>query len=999
MVSHSLDYLLLSIMKKLFSILLVCLILVVLALVAGYFVVTSASFQKRMLESKLPAGSSVKHVHVTSGTLKLSELILVLEDGTRVKVSEVDTTFSPLAALFDNTIRMGDLEIDGLLVQLPQAAPMTQPGVSSSQSTSSTSSTVSSSSTSAPATTNPWDAINQIENIEWLLDIETIKFNGKIKDADGNTYAFDVKSGAIRPSAETIVDASLNLVSSEPIQSGIKELDAKAQLRFKQKATGGFEQLSYESQTTAKDAAGREILAVSNALQLTFNGFEETAEVSLKFSADVQRPELLMSELATMGTLKASGNLKAKVEGAVTTLTSADLNLSANGLQVVELDLKKPLNLGGKQNLSGELLQLKISELPLTWLGPWMPEGMSIEGAPLNAQFVVNGQTDGTMEVSALAPIQVGPISVINAGQALLQEATIEVDPVIRINPDQSIDYDLKSFRLIDRYGEVLSGQLKGQSDLQSMGGANPLAGQIADLKLSIDLQPFFQQPLLNGKASVIGGKMDVSLKVDGGHETPVQMQGAIRGLRASSMHNAARDFRFATQLQNLGVGEWGFKLNLDAGPESRPSTDMHAAGRIHTEGTPLKFKVELKGEQLTQSDIDLLMAAFTPRESKPTVVVNPYTGVPINSSGTKPVVTEKPLSKSNDAVMPPPWSDLQGEASVQYGRVVLNSGQTIEDVYAQALITEPQLTVSGLRAQMGGGSLAGEAQVDFDRKKLDPYALLVNFDFSKIDPSIFSDKRSGSFPVKGLFDGKFQLTGKGASLEDAADKSVGDLMITGTNGVLTAFELDDRGQRGLGIVGILGQQFGQPGIAALAETVPYFKDIRFNDFVLELKRTADRRVLIPQLKLTGESLLINGSGSIAAGSFKDVLKQPLDLVLELGAKGRLTGYLETLQLLKPTTAEDGFRRWSNSVHITGSLDKPNTSAIMDLLSKAASAVFDKPKKNSSQPAPDAAQVEGQQAETLQPDAQAEPKKKTKEEKRRDDIEMGLDLLNSVFGQ
>lgn len=997
-------------MKKLFRILLVCLILVVLALVAGYFLVTNAGFQKRMVESKLPAGSSVKHVHVTSGTLQLSELILVLEDGTRVKVSEVDTTFSPIAALMENTIRMGNLEVDGLLVQLPQAVSVAASESSTAGSANSTSSTASSSAPtsasaqSASATTNPWDAINQIENIEWLLDIETVRFNGKIKDADGNTYVFDVKSGAIRPSAETIVDASLNLVSSEPIQSGIKEFDAQAQLRFMQKATGGFEQVSYESQTTAKDAGGREILAVSNVLELTFSGFEETAAVSLEFSADVQRPELLMPELATMGALKASGNLKANVEGVVTTLTSADLKLSANGLQVIELDLKKPLNLGGKQNLSGELLQLKISGLPLTWLGPWVPEGMSIEGAPLNAQFVVNGQTDGTMEVSALAPIQVGPLSVSNAGQAILQEATIEVDPVIRVNPDQSIDYDLKSFRLLDRYGEALSGQVQGHADPQSMGGENPFAGQVADMKLSIDLQPFFQQPLLKDKASILGGKMDVSLKVNGAEEYPVQVQGAIRGLRASSMHNAARDFRFATQLQNRAAGEWGIGLNLEAGSESRPSTNVQVSGRAHTEGTPLKFKVDLKGEQLTQSDIDLLMAAFTPRKpSEPRVVVNPYTGRPINTTGTnstenKPVIAEKPQVESSDGVVSPPWSDLHGEASVQLSRVVLNSGQTIEDIYAKALVTEPQLKVSDLRAQLGGGNISGEAVVDFDRQQLDAYDLLANFGFSKIDPSIFSKKSSASFPVKGVFDGQFSLAGKGASLEDAADKSVGDLKITGTEGVLTAFKLNDRGQRGLGLVGLLGQQLGRPGIAALAETVPYFKDIRFDEFVLELQRTADRRVLIPQLKLIGESLLIDGSGSIAASGFKDVMKQPLNLGLELGAKGRLTNYLETLQLIQPTTAEDGFRRWNQSVNITGSLDKPNTDEIMDLLSKAASAAFDKP-KNSPPAASNTATAADGQTQVVEPTAPAEPKKKTKEEKRRDDIEMGLDLLNSVFGQ
>ena len=68
---------------------------------------------------------------------------------------------------------------------------------------------------------------------------------------------------------------------------------------------------------------------------------------------------------------------------------------------------------------------------------------------------------------------------------------------------------------------------------------------------------------------------------------------------------------------------------------------------------------------------------------------------------------------------------------------------------------------------------------------------------------------------------------------------------------------------------------------------------------------------MIPQLRLTGDSVLIDASGSVGASGLREVMDQPLDLTMSLGAKGRLTESLETLELLQHSAAEDGFRRWN----------------------------------------------------------------------------------------
>lgn len=96
-------------MKLLLRICLVLFVLLVAALVGGYFLLTNSGFQKRMIESRLPAGSSVKTVKVTAGHASMEGLVLVLPDGTRLKLAALDTSFSPWAAIFHKTIRMGNI--------------------------------------------------------------------------------------------------------------------------------------------------------------------------------------------------------------------------------------------------------------------------------------------------------------------------------------------------------------------------------------------------------------------------------------------------------------------------------------------------------------------------------------------------------------------------------------------------------------------------------------------------------------------------------------------------------------------------------------------------------------------------------------------------------------------------------------------------------------------------------------------------------------------------
>ena len=990
-------------MKTLLRLLFVLVVLILLVVGAAFFVLTRPGVQKSLIEGQLPEGSSLRTVRVTTSSLELSELKLALPDGTKVRLGMLDADFKPLAALFDRTVEIGALNVDGLVVDLPKPiiqseAGTTGPSVSDSVEAAGAAEPITSSKISAPAESAPggsaMDAVYSIGQLDWLLDIDSIQLVGEVRDPSGSRYALSLDSGAIRPGEETTIEANLQLTSGDTLHAGLKELDANALLFLKQNVDGGFETVRLESQTTAADDAGNSLLAASQSIELSMDGFGETANIQLDFDVDLPRPEILVPEMQGVGALAIGGALSASAEGQALTVNAAEFSGSSAGAEVVAVDLKKQFTLGGKQDLSGDLMDLKLTSLPLAWLSPWLPEGIVLSGQDISAQLNLSGLPDGGMELRSLAPLQLGPLSLSQNGQPLLDQITIVAQPIIRIAADQSVSWDLGDFQVLDRYGQVISGQSTGRFDSASpMSGTLP-SGLETQTKLSVGLQEVTQQPALAGVASIMSGRATLDLNVNPASEYPVQLQGALQGLSPRQFPGQRQDYRFAFQLNEPSANVLALGANVQAGASARPTTSLQLAGQVQPGSEPTAFKVDLNASRITQRDLEFLMAAFTSEgtpASAPTQVL---------SSGR---ATSQPAGPSIvRSSAPPPWAAFDGELNLSIQELVLISGDVIKGLTARATISEPLLQLSQLSGSLDGGELEGGGEVRYTDRQRIAYSIQTDLEFSDVDPAMFSKKTSGSFPVQGLFNGTAKFAGSGATLEDAIDDIEGDLIVTGREGVLKAFELDNRSQLGLLGAGILGQQLNRPGITALAQAAPYFTNMPFSDFTLKLTRGSDKRIVIPVLNFTGDYLLISGSGIIAATSLKDVMNQPLDLSLELGSKGKLIDYLETLQLLGPNTSEDGFRRWSQAIDIGGTLGSPDTTALKNLLNDAARRALSKP------PAPPKEQVEGEQApEGSQPAAQdsssegqgEEPeRKKSKEERILEDIETGAQLINSLFG-
>jgi len=518
-------------MKTLFRIFAVLFVLLLIALVGGYFILTNAGVQKSLVERQLPAGSSIESIHVTTGQVTLSGLILMLPDGTRVEVGGVDTAFEPLAAVFDQTIKMGVLQVEGLRVDLPT---VTEPTIAASRSAAGREPRVETapstpSATEPEASTNPMEVLNALGHFEWLLDIDEIDFEGEIHDGQGSMYVVRVESPAIRPGESSTIDASLQLLTDAPLPSGLKVFDSTATLSFKQKAEGGFESLQLELKTLGADTQGQQLISVQSALALEVDDAAGEATVSVTFNADLPKPQVIAPELAILGRLQVTGNAVASTDGEAMTLSAASLTGSAAGAELLALDLKRSMVFGGEADLSGDFLDITITALQLEWLSPWLP-GLQVQSqVPVSLAVSVAGAADGAFVLTFAEALQLGPLTVTEAGVPLVQDVVVILTPELQVSAAQ-LKYSLNSLSVADKYGSFIHGSSSGVIQMDATrNAANPFAGIQAQTELQVGLQEVFQLPALAGNASIVSGQLSLNVNVDAFADEPLQLQARSR--------------------------------------------------------------------------------------------------------------------------------------------------------------------------------------------------------------------------------------------------------------------------------------------------------------------------------------------------------------------------------------------------------------------------------------------------------------------------------------
>jgi hypothetical protein len=977
-------------MKTLFRIVLVLGISLLLLIAVGVFILTRPGVQKQIVEGQLPPGSTIGLIQVSPGGIRVESLDLQLEDGTRASLDRLETEFSLSAAIFDRTIRMRGLAVEGFELVLPPVDPASaaEEAAASDREEAVPLEPRSDDAVVADAASelDPSALLNQLGTLEWLFDIDAVRLDGRVLDGLGNRYIIDFTSSPLAPGLASSLAVDLQLDPGAELQSLLQQFSSEIRLELTQKEQGGFTRIGLNSTTEGFAAGGERLLSMAQTLSLELGEDGESASVDISFDADFPRPAAFAPGLAALRGSSLQGQLSGRADGPSLSLEKAQATLSAGGAEIAAIDLKQPFTVGGSAAPNGELIELALRGLPLEWLNPAIGQGVELRGAPIRAAFILEGDGTGGLSAKGRGPLELGPLSIFQGGRLLVDSLALRLDPRVELLAGGSWSYDSGDLELRDTYGPFLSGRISG--DLAEA-EPNALFGglrMVADLELG--LAELMQQPALSGMASIMDGRARVQFRLDETTEAPLQLQTAISGLRARELPGQRQDYQLAAQLVPGDNDTFAVGLNLRAGSEARPTTAMQLSAQARAGVEPVPFQVNLEAEQITQRDFDLLIAAAQPRATTPARPTEPSSGA---SRGGQEGIRDAQAPDDGMSSGAPAWALADGSIGLSVQRLLLNSGQAVEGLRAQLTVSEPRLELTELSARLGQARLSGRGRVLYDPRQAVPYSLGSELSFSDLNPVVFAAGPSASVPVEGLFDGELMIAGEGQTLERALDEARLELSITGREGVLTAFDLDQRSQLGLLGAGILGQSLNRPGITAMAQAIPYFNNMRFDDFALNINRGADGQVRIPELRFVGDNLRIKGTGLIAARRFSEILNQPLDLSLELGARGRLVDYLEVLDLLGPATSEDGFRAWKQTIDIGGTLGDPDTEALKRLLNDAARSALSRPESRGDGSDP-------QTGDEANPQSTPNTEPAPRREQPRDEIDIGIDLLNSVLG-
>ena len=136
------------------------------------------------------------------------------------------------------------------------------------------------------------------------------------------------------------------------------------------------------------------------------------------------------------------------------------------------------------------------------------------DGSPVTYREVID--LFGGLIVRSPNPLEIGPLTVRDGETAQVQNLTMRVDPVVEVSEAGDLRFDLQTLTMLDRYGEILQGNLSGSMAAAERDEGNPLAGIRLEGAFDVGLQELFQQPALAEMASIVSGRAQVNVNIDG---------------------------------------------------------------------------------------------------------------------------------------------------------------------------------------------------------------------------------------------------------------------------------------------------------------------------------------------------------------------------------------------------------------------------------------------------------------------------------------------------
>ncbi len=667
--------------------------------------------------------------------------------------------------------------------------------------------------------------------------------------------------------------------------------------------------------------------------QVEFSGSDNSAGLAGALQVRIARLETLQPELQSIGELTATTNFDARKAGDDLRVTQLRLVLSG-ARPVIEVEALQGLEFNtatGELRVADpdtELLDLQLRGLPLEWAQPFV-EGYTITGGPLQGSWRAAAR-DGGFVLRSTTPLRSGGLSVSSPDGPLLQG--------VDLGMSVSGEYVPSGWQGRIENGHLQSGTVRWLTFESRAGQAlAPGAALVATTRFNVDLAGALPQPVMEPYRMVQAGSVSGDAIVALGQQVELAAEFLLNGLVANGETMPRVSLKARADRTEDGRIEAHVPIQVT---QNGRASDLTLNAQLRPVDEVMHIEARLTGQHLFVQDLQILGAPFAASEE-----------------------TAEPSEPSSG----PPWSGVRGKLNMAFGTVVYSDALSANNVEGEIAITEEALTINGLSAALGtGGTIEMKGGLSYQENATESYSLDSNVTAQGVDvgPLFRALNPNSTPPVDGRFDFTSRIAGQAAELEQLGDRAQVEARLNSRGGTLRALpvriaEAARTGGSALaGVAGLIGGLTGDTRAQRLAENTRAATDfaqaigaLNFDQLNVEVARGANGEMAIRDISLISPMVRLLGSGAIASRENTPFWQAPLNVRLQLAARGTVADQLRTLRLLSAEADKLGYTPMVEDFSLEGTLYNISVPRLQALLTRALTSFRSDPAP-SAEPAP-----------------------------------------------
>lgn len=675
-----------------------------------------------------------------------------------------------------------------------------------------------------------------------------------------------------------------------------------------------------------------------------FGGSVKEKRAATTISLDVDLPALPHSA-ETFGPLHASLRVKSHTQSpTIATVETFELRVRNDRTDLFTLEAPKPFLFGLSD--SGAFtaatlapLRLTTGEVPLAWLRPWSGP-FELAGTLEPSEFALTAQFTKFL-LRPIKPLHVSQFSARRRKYLLASDADLTLYPGL----DLTVACEpLPKFKLAYE-GAVHVTDTKltvGGEPAFDFDGAfgflgddkRVLPGRV-DVSTRLDFAPLARLRALAYRGCPPRGTLVARLNGDVRSEQPVEFWARLEGVPSADGTRTLPACEVAAN-GRISAKDNTFAGGVEARMETQPrATEAKFDATFQLDGSELTTGSTLRSSYFDAGEALALAQAFLPKRHRRH---RPPTPAPAGAAVANAPVAPATAAGAEKPEYPrgsgPFWEGLRGYFDLDM-RVVRFAPYQIENLRGRLDVSDRSLALSQLSGEMFAGRFGGKLRIDYDPKNpVGDHTLDGSFEVERLDSAkalqtAFPKEKSS---LGALIDLHSTVHSLGNAPQELLDRAEGKFEVEGKQGVV---RLHVPKQDALATAAVFGGTILlSPELRALGRLLKKLSELPIDRLRIAGQRTTDGEIDLTEFRMESPEVRLVAHGRIPAAEEEPLLKRPLELSVDLGAKDDVAVILRGMRLVKWRAGPDGYRQLKREFKLGGKVGAPDTQPLYDLLAQ-----------------------------------------------------------------